>query len=468
MILLTHILPLIINLQESSEYMTTLSYSQRVYQTLGHLHSDQTEYLQAVAEFLHAVEPVLQAHPEYEKEALLERLVHPERIIIFRVPWVDDQGQVQVNTGYRVQHSSLIGPYKGGLRFDPTVNLSIMKFLAFEQTFKNSLTGLPIGGGKGGADFNPRGRSNQEIMRFCQSFMTELSKHISQDQDVPAGDIGVGEREIGYLYGQYKRLQGIQLGVLTGKPRIMNGSLLRPQATGYGLVYFTQALLAHHQDTIEGKRCLISGTGNVGYYTAEKALALGGKVMAMSNITGSIYDPEGIDLDLIRQLNQDHQEDLSLYPKTRPSGQYSPESLWNRDIPADIALPCATQNEIDSEQARKILANGVKYLIEGANMPSTSQAIALYNESSNFIWAPSKAANAGGVAVSALEMSQNSLRDSWTAEAVDQRLQVIMNNIFLTCLEACQEYELGHNYAAGADIASFKKISQVLLMQGVV
>ncbi|MBG9980510.1 NADP-specific glutamate dehydrogenase [Facklamia sp. DSM 111018] len=444
------------------------NYMNRVYQELQTKFGHQTEYLQAIQEFFSAIEPIVDSHPEYESKAILERLVTPERIISFRVPWLDDNGQVHINHGFRVQHSSLLGPYKGGLRFDPSVNESVLKFLAFEQTFKNSLTNLPIGGGKGGADFNPRGKSDNEIMRFCQSFMTELSKYISEKQDVPAGDIGVGHREIGYMLGQYKRLKGVELGPLTGKPVSANGSLARTEATGYGVVYFANEVLKEDQETLKGKKIIISGAGNVAFYAAQKAQQLGGQVIAMSNITGSIYDSEGIDLKIIAEINATNEQNFANYVIKYPHAIFSKESVWSRSIKADIALPCATQNEINGEQAQNIIQNGIRYLIEGANMPSNTDATAIYNQTNDFTWAPGKAANAGGVAVSALEMTQNAMRLKWSFEEVDQELEKIMNKIFLQCKAACQTYHLGNNYAAGADIYAFKNIVELMNIHGII
>ncbi|MGX7107834.1 NADP-specific glutamate dehydrogenase [Facklamia miroungae] len=443
-------------------------YVKKVYSNLQTKFAHQTEYLQAVKEFLSAIEFLIDQDKNMKKEAILERLVSPERIITFRVPWQDDQGQVNINWGYRVQHSSLLGPYKGGLRFDTSVNESILKFLAFEQTFKNVLIGLPMGGGKGGADFSPRGRSDQEIMRFCQSFMTELAKHINEKIDVPAGDIGVGQREIGYLYGQYKRVKGIELASLTGKPVLANGSLGREEATGYGLIYFLQAMLEEENEQISQKRLIISGLGNVGLNAIHKAVSLGGIVVAVSNSQGSLYDPQGINVELLENIINHHNKDLSFYSKMRPQASFSKVSIWSRSIQADIALPCATQNEISAHQAKNLIANGVRYLAEGANMPCNSEAIQIFNQTDNFIWAPGKAANAGGVAVSGLEMSQNAIRLQWSFDEVDQKLQSIMFTIFKTCQATCQEYNLGKQYAVAADVASFKKIVDLIRLHGLV
>lgn len=447
--------------------MTANAYIERVISTLEEKHPDQKEYLQAVHEVYEAIAPVLEAHPEYEKQAILERIATPERVISFRVTWQDDEGQVHVNNGYRVQHSSVNGPYKGGIRFDPTVTLSVMKFLAFEQTFKNSLTGLPMGGGKGGADFNPRGRSDAEIMRFCQAYMTELSKYISQDQDVPAGDIGVGHREIGYMYGQYKRLQGVQLGVLTGKPVSVGGSLARTEATGFGIVYFANQILKHNGTDISGKRVIISGTGNVGSFAADKATELGAKVIGISNITGSVIDEDGINMNTIRDIAANHAEDLSKYPETHPNATFAEGSIWAREVQYDVALPCATQNEISGEQAQQIVDNGVEFVIEGANMPSTAEAVQVFRDN-DMIFGPAKAANAGGVGVSGLEMSQNSLRLRWTFEEVDERLHGIMEGIFQNIVDTLEEYDLGKDYATAANIYAFKNIAELVRIQGVI
>ena len=449
--------------------MFKCSYLNQVYNKVKNQFTDQVEYLQAIQELFKAIEPLVEERADQlQKNAIIERLIHPERIISFRIPWQDDTGQVHVNWGCRVQHSSLLGPYKGGLRFDPTVNESILKFLALEQTFKNALTGLLLGGGKGGADFDPRGKSDSEIMRFCQSFMTELSKYISQDQDVPAGDIGVGKKEIGYLYGQYKRLKGIELGVLTGKPILANGSKGREEATGHGLIYFTQALLKEEGLTLNNMRVIISGTGNVGQHAITKAIEAGARVVAISNIYGSLYDPQGIDLKVFNKLSLDRNIDLSTYCKLRPQSSFEEKSVWDRSIPADLALPCATQNEISTDQAKNLIQNGVRFLVEGANMPSTSEAIQVFQDQPDFIWAPGKAANAGGVAVSGFEMSQNAGRLPWTAQEVDRKLQEMMQSIFQTCQQTCLEYQLGKNYAAAADIVAFNQLIALIEMQGLI
>lgn len=445
----------------------TQSYITKVYETLTAKYPHEKEYLQAVKEFFHAISPVVEAHPEYEQLAILERIVEPERIISFRVPWVDDQGQVQVNRGYRVQFSSLNGPYKGGLRFHPTVNQSILKFLGFEQIFKNMLTGLPIGGGKGGADFDPKGKSDVEVMRFCQSFMTELSKHVGPDVDVPAGDIGVGGREIGYLLGQYKRLQGPMAGVLTGKPVAANGSKGRTEATGYGLVYFLNEMLKEAGQTMTGKKVMISGSGNVAFFAAKKVTELGGIVVTMSDSNHAIFNPNGINLDAIEELKVNGRERISRYQEFDAEAEIVEGSVWDLDVKADIALPCATQNEINQAQAERLVKNEIKMIAEGANMPSDSDAVEVYREN-KIHYGPGKAANAGGVAVSALEMSQNSMRLKWTSERVDQELQQIMKNIFAQCVKARDTYDLGVDYGAAADIASFEQVAELMMIHGVI
>lgn len=443
------------------------NYMTRVYDKLSKTFEHETEFLQAVKDFLDAIEPVIEKHPEYEDLAILERITEPERIISFRVPWVDDQGKVQVNRGYRVQFNSLNGPYKGGIRFHPSVNQSIMKFLAFEQIFKNDLTGLPIGGGKGGADFDPKGKSDNEVMNFTQSFMTELQKYIGADEDVPAGDIGVGAREIGYMFGQYKRLNAKTPGVLTGKPIPAGGSQGRTEATGYGLIYFLLEMLTEVNESIEGKKIIISGSGNVAYFAAKKAMELGGVVVSLSDSDGAIYAENGIDLDTVKQIKIDNRGRIKEYIDTHSDAEYFEGSLWDHDIKADIALPCATQNEIKEEQAQRLVDNGVKFVAEGANMPSHTNAVKVYKENKLY-YGPGKAANAGGVAVSALEMSQNSQRLRWTTEEVDEKLKVIMKDIFKQALDASNNYNLDHDYAAGADIASFESIAKLMIMNGVV
>lgn len=425
------------------------------------------EFIQATDEVLTSLELVAEKHPEYIDNGIFERIIEPERQILFRVPWVDDEGKVQVNRGYRVEFNSAIGPYKGGLRFHPSVNISIIKFLGFEQCFKNSLTGLPIGGGKGGADFDPKGKSDGEIMRFCQSFMTELYRHIGADTDVPAGDIGVGGREIGYLFGQYKRIRNEYSGVLTGKGLTYGGSLARTEATGYGLCYFTEAMLNDKGDSFKGKTVVISGSGNVAIYAAEKVTQLGGKVVAMSDSNGYIVDNDGIDLALIKDLKEVKRARIKEYVNTKPNAVYSEgcRGIWN--TPCDIALPCATQNELDEASAEALVKNGVIAVCEGANMPCTPEAITVL-QNHNVLYAPGKASNAGGVATSALEMSQNSLRLSWTFEEVDQRLKGIMENIYRTCADTAKAYGLGDDFMAGANIAGFEKIAEAMMAQGIV
>lgn len=426
-----------------------------------------TEFIQATDEVLTSLELVAQKHPEYVENGIFERIIEPERQILFRVPWVDDQGKVQVNRGYRVEFNSAIGPYKGGLRFHPSVNISIIKFLGFEQCFKNSLTGLPIGGGKGGSDFDPKGKSDGEVMRFCQSFMNELYRHIGPDTDVPAGDIGVGGREIGYLFGQYKRLRNEYSGVLTGKGLTFGGSLARTEATGYGLCYFTEAMLKAKNNSFQGKKVVISGSGNVAIYAAEKCTQLGGKVIAMSDSNGYITDPDGIDLNLIKELKEVKRARIKEYAAQKPNATYTEgcRGIWN--TPCDIALPCATQNELDEEGAKALVKNGVIAVCEGANMPCTPDAITVF-QTNHILYAPGKASNAGGVATSALEMSQNSLRLSWSFEEVDQRLKGIMENIYHTCAETAKAYGLPDDYMAGANIAGFEKIAAAMMAQGIV
>ena len=431
----------------------------------------ETEYLQAVEEVLTSIEPVVASHPEFERIALLERLIEPERIITFRVPYVRDNGKTEVHRGYRVQYSSLIGPYKGGLRFHPSVNQSIIKFLGFEQIFKNALTGLPIGGGKGGSDFDPKGKSDGEIMRFCQSFMTELQRHIGADIDVPAGDIGVGEREIGYLFGQYKRIRDVyEGGVLTGKGLSYGGSLVRKEATGFGLIYFMKEMLENNNQTLKGKTVTISGAGNVAIYACQKALEYGANVVAMSDSKGCVYDENGIDLELIKQIKEVERGRISEYLRKHPQAKYierkgEDSPIW--EIKTDIALPCATQNEVTLNSAKKLVANGVIAVGEGANMPCMKEATE-YFINNKVLLAPAKAANAGGVAISAVEMSQNSMRYYLSFEEVDKKLGEIMTNIFNTCKNAAEEYNLGNNYSAAANIAAFKKLSNAMISQGIV
>ena len=443
------------------------AYLQSVYDEVVRRNPNEPEFQQAVYEVLESLQPVVEQNPKYEAAGLIERLVEPERQIIFRVSWVDDAGKVHVNRGFRVQFNSAIGPYKGGLRLHPSVNASVIKFLGFEQIFKNSLTGLPIGGGKGGSDFDPKGKSDNEIMRFCQSFMTELAKHIGADTDVPAGDIGVGGREIGFLYGQYKRLRNEFTGVLTGKGLTYGGSLARTQATGYGLCYYTKEMLAcMKQDSFEGKTVVISGSGNVAIYACEKATQLGGKVVAMSDSNGFVYDANGIDLAVMKQIKEVERARIKVYAERVPGAVYTEgcRNIWK--TPCDIALPCATQNELDEEGAKALIANGVIAVAEGANMPSTPEAVALFQQN-GVLFGPAKAANAGGVATSALEMSQNSMRYSWTFDEVDAKLHDIMVNIFHNSYNAAKKYGMEGNLVAGANIAGFEKVAEAMLAQGV-
>ena len=444
-------------------------YVERVIERTGELNPNEPEFNQAVDEVLTSLKSVINEDERYEKSALLERLTEPERIISFRVPWIDDNGKVQVNKGYRIQFNSAIGPYKGGLRFHPSVNLSIMKFLAFEQIFKNSLTGLPIGGGKGGSNFDPKGKSDNEIMRFCQSFMTELQRHIGHDLDVPAGDIGVGAREIGFLFGQYKRIKNAyEAGVLTGKGLTYGGSLARKEATGFGLIYFMREMLKENGMSLDGKRVIITGSGNVAIYACQKAKEYGAKVVAMSDSNGYVVDENGINLDAIKEIKEQKRARIKEYVNYCPNAVYVPrEEGVIFDVKADIVLPCATQNEITLEMAEKIVKNGAVAVGEGANMPTTTEAINYLFEH-KVLLAPAKAANAGGVATSALEMSQNSMRYSWTFEEVDKKLDGIMTNIFKQCRDNAKQYNLGTNYLAGANIAAFKKISDAMLAQGIV
>jgi glutamate dehydrogenase (NADP+) len=444
-----------------------MSYVERVLDELIKKNPDQPEFHQAAREVLESLKVAVEANEEvYEKNALLERLVNPERQIIFRVPWVDDNGQVHVNTGYRVQFNSAIGPYKGGLRLHPSVNLGIIKFLGFEQIFKNSLTGLPIGGGKGGSDFDPKGKSDREIMAFCQSFMTELYRHIGADTDVPAGDIGTGAREIGYMYGQYKRIRNIYEGVLTGKGLTFGGSLVRTEATGYGLLYMTQEMLKCNGIDISGKTVAVSGAGNVAIYAIEKAHQMGAKVVTASDSTGWVYDPDGIDLAALKEIKEVKRARLSEYTSYRPNAQYHEgKGVWS--VKVDIALPCATQNELDLEDAKALVSNGVIAVCEGANMPTTLEATK-YLQDNQVFFVPGKAANAGGVATSALEMSQNSERLSWSFEEVDQKLQQIMINIFHNLDDAAKKYGMEGNYVAGANIAGFEKVATAMMAQGIV
>ncbi len=427
---------------------------------------DQPEFLQAVKEVLESLEPVVEKRPDIVKAGVIDRIVEPERTIIFRVSWVDDSGKVQVNRGFRVQFNSAIGPYKGGLRLHPSVNLSVIKFLGFEQIFKNSLTGLPIGGGKGGSDFDPKGKSDAEIMRFCQAFMTELSKHIGADTDVPAGDIGVGAREIGYLFGQYKRLRNEFTGVLTGKGLSYGGSLARTEATGFGLCYFAKEMLSDAGMSFKGKKVVVSGSGNVAIYAAQKAMSLGATVIAMSDSSGYVYDPKGIDISVMKQIKEVERARIVEYANRVESAEFTPgcKGIWT--VKCDIALPCATQNEIDAESAQILIDNGVLAVAEGANMPSTPEAIEIF-QSNKILFAPAKAANAGGVATSALEMSQNSQRLSWTFDEVDAKLNDIMVNIYHNASAAAKEYGMEGNLVAGANIAGFLKVADAMLWQGI-
>lgn len=447
--------------------MEVREYVEQIQKNLEAKDPNQEGFLQAVEEFLPTVIPFLEEHPEYVEKNILGMIIEPERMVQFRVPWQDDKGNWQVNRGYRVQFNSAIGPYKGGLRFHPSVNLSILKFLGFEQIFKNSLTGLPIGGGKGGSDFDPKGKSDSEVMRYCQSFMTELSKHIGPNLDVPAGDIGVGGREIGYLFGQYKRLREYDMGVLTGKPLGFNGSLGRTEATGYGAVYFVKHLLEDRKDSFDGKKVIVSGSGNVAIYAIEKAQELGATALTCSDSNGYIYDKNGIDVELLKEIKEVRRARLTEYAKESSTAEYFEGSVWELETEADIALPCATQNEIDDKKAELLVKNGVKVVAEGANMPSTNGAVKLYHEN-GVLYGPGKAANAGGVAVSALEMSQNSQRLSWTKEEVDSKLDDIMKNIYETCRDTAAKYADKDNFAAGANIAGFEKVAAAMMAQGTV
>ena len=444
-----------------------MSYVDEVIERVVEKNPSQPEFHQAVKEVLNSLRPVVEANEEkFRKDAVLDRIVNPERQIIFRVPWVDDKGQVQVNTGYRVQFNSAIGPYKGGLRLHPSVNLGIIKFLGFEQIFKNSLTGLPIGGGKGGSDFDPKGKSDREVMAFCQSFITELYRYIGADTDVPAGDIGTGAREIGYMYGQYKRLTGLYEGVLTGKGLSYGGSLARKEATGYGLLYITDEMLKCHGDSMEGKTVIVSGAGNVATYAIEKAYQLGAKPVTCSDSTGWVYDPDGIDLDALKEIKEVKRARLTEYKSYRPNAEYHEgRGVWS--VKADIALPCATQNELNLEDAKALVANGVKVVAEGANMPTTQEATD-YLQANGILFLPGKAANAGGVATSALEMSQNSERLSWSFEEVDAKLKGIMVNLYHNIDKAAKKYGFEDNFVAGANIAGFEKVVDAMNAQGIV
>ena len=444
-----------------------MSYVDEVIERVIKENGSEPEFIQAVKEVLNSLRPVVDANEEkFRRDAVLDRIVNPERQIKFRVPWVDDKGQVQVNTGYRVQFNSAIGPYKGGIRLHPSVNLGIIKFLGFEQIFKNSLTGLPIGGGKGGSDFDPKGKSDREVMAFCQSFMTELCKYIGADTDVPAGDIGTGAREIGYMFGQYKRIRGVYEGVLTGKGLSYGGSLARKEATGYGLLYIVNEMMKDHNDTLQGKTVIVSGAGNVATYAIEKAYQLGAKPVTCTDSTGWVYDPEGIDLDALKEIKEVKRARLSEYKNYRPNAEYHEgRGVWT--VKADIALPCATQNELNLDDAKALVANGVKVVAEGANMPTTQEATD-YLQANGVVFLPGKAANAGGVATSALEMSQNSERLSWSFEEVDQKLQGIMANIFHNIDNAAKKYGFEGNYVVGANIAGFEKVVDAMNAQGIV
>ena len=451
-----------------------MTYSERVLADLKERYPEQPQFIQAATEVLETIQPALDAHPEFEEAALLERLVEPERVIIFRVPWIDDGGKVQVNRGYRVQFNSAIGPYKGGLRFNPTVTLGMLKFLGFEQIFKNSLTTLPMGGGKGGSDFDPKGKSNNEIMRFCQSFVTELFRHIGEDTDVPAGDLGVGGREVAYMFGQYKRLTNTFTGVLTGKGLTFGGSLARTEATGYGLVYYVDEYLKCHDDSFEGKVTVVHGSGNVAIYAIKKAEQLGAKVVACSDTKGWVYDAEGLDVAALETIynrkrsGNDKGVSLAMYTEFRPNAEYHAEDgrgVWG--VPCDIALPCARENTLLLEDAEKLVAGGCKIVGEGANMPTTLDATK-YLQDNGVAFFPGKAANAGGVATSGLEMSQNAGHISWTFEEVDSKLESIMRGIYHACDDAAKEFGMEGNYVAGANIAGFLKVANAMMAQGVV
>ena len=443
------------------------AYLAGVYADLAARNAEQKEFLQAVDEVLESLEPVVEARPEIEKNGLMERIVEPERVVMFRVPWVDDSGKVQVNRGYRVEYNSAIGPYKGGLRFHKSVNLSVIKFLGFEQVFKNSLTGLPMGGGKGGSDFDPHGKSDAEVMRFCQSFMTELCRHIGPNTDVPAGDIGVGGREIGFMYGQYKRIRNEFTGVLTGKGLTYGGSLVRTEATGYGLCYFADEMLKANGKSFDGAKVVISGSGNVAIYANQKATELGGKVIAMSDSNGYIVDENGIDYKLMKEIKEVKRARIKTYLDYVPTAKYveGSQGIWN--VPCDIALPCATQNELPLEGAKALVAGGCYAVAEGANMPSTPDAVA-YLQANGVLFAPAKASNAGGVATSGLEMTQNSMRLSWSFEEVDEKLQGIMKNIFHAAYDASVEVGKTGDLMVGANVAGFLKVASAMLAQGVV
>ena len=443
-----------------------MSYVSEQLEKLKAKNPNEPEFIQAATEVLTSLEPVFEANPKYQENAILERITEPERVIMFRVPWVDDNGKVQVNRGFRVQFNSAIGPYKGGLRLHPSVNLGVIKFLGFEQIFKNSLTGLPIGGGKGGSDFDPKGKSDNEVMAFCQSFMTELCKHIGADTDVPAGDIGTGAREIGYMFGQYKRIRNVYEGVLTGKGLNWGGSLARTEATGYGLCYFTNEMLKANGKSFEGKTVVISGSGNVAIYACQKATTLGAKVITVSDSNGYIYDPNGINVEVVKQIKEVERGRIKEYAERVPGSEYHEGSKGVWTVKGDIALPCATQNEVDGESAQKLVDNGVTVVVEGANMPSTPEAIEVYQKN-GVLYGPAKAANAGGVAVSGLEMSQNSYRLSWTFEEVDAKLKSIMEEIVANSLAAAKEYGHEGDLMLGANAAGFVKVANAMVAQGV-
>lgn len=443
-----------------------MSYTMDVLEQALRKNPNEPEFHQTLTEILPTLQPVIDQHPEYKEAGILERLVEPERLISFRIPWVDDSGKVQVNRGYRVQFNNALGPYKGGMRFHPTVNAAIIKFLGFEQIFKNALTGLPIGGGKGGSDFDPKGKSDREVMAFCQSLINEFYRHIGADTDVPAGDIGVGGREIGFMYGQYKRLKGIYEGAFTGKAIVYGGSLARTEATGYGLIYLVEKMLESVNSTFEGKKVVISGSGNVAIYAAEKAAQLGAKVVTVSDSNGYVYDPEGIDVEAVKEIKEKNRGRISEYLNYVSRAQYYENGLvWS--VPCDIALPCATQNELQEDGAELLIKNGCMAVAEGANMPTGLKAIGLLRDN-NVLFAPSKAANAGGVAVSALEMSQNSARLAWSFEEVDNKLKRIMQDIYANIAESAERYGAKGNLVAGANIAGFAKVANAMLLQGVV
>ena len=443
-----------------------MSYTKRILEQTTKSNPNEPEFHQAMIEILTTLQSFVDSRPEYEKNSILERLIEPERVIMFRVPWVDDTGKIQVNKGYRVQYNSALGPYKGGLRFHPSVSLSIIKFLGFEQIFKNSLTGLPIGGGKGGSDFDPKGKSDREVMAFCQSYMTELFRHIGADTDVPAGDIGVGKREVGFMYGQYKRLTNCFEGVFTGKGLVYGGSLVRTEATGYGLAYLVDEMLQQHGKSFEGKDVVVSGSGNVAIYATQKVRELGGKVVALSDSGGFIYDADGIDLDTVKEIKEVKRGRISDYKNYRPSAVYTEgKGIWN--VKCDIALPCATQNELDKEDAKALVKNGCFAVGEGANMPTTLEATEVFLQN-KVLFAPGKAANAGGVSTSVLEMSQNSMRTSWSFDEVDKKLKGIMVNIYNNISEAAKEADCEDNFVVGANIAGFKKVADAMLQQGAV